>query len=226
MVQKMGAGQSHKPNLYRVLFRLLDISDFHSTLARTLDPLARAIREASSNTREARRTKDQEFIDVIVDDECEVVESLLGSAFVVCQVYMTRVVSITKALHRIFNGDQGRRLRTSDGSKSGILEVGSQYVGSSAYRDVQIIDALANYFKHRDECSVDWRDIPVKAQDTATIIRAVGCTPGSTANLRTGAEALGNNDYESMSVFATRLENWRNNLSDLYETELKSEGLL
>jgi len=41
---------------------------------------------------------------------------------------------------------------------------------------------------------------------------AIGLEMGSTGNLRRGAAALGNSDFENMNLFANQLEEWHEHL--------------
>jgi hypothetical protein len=74
---------------------------------------------------------------------------------------------------------------------------------------IELLWALANYFKHRDEWSShSWTDPKGPEQHTVPVILAAGLKPGSTGNLRRGAEALGNSDYADMSVLQTVIREW------------------
>ena len=103
---------------------------------------------------------------------------------------------------------------------------GSEKVICTEFSQVQVIDAFANYFKHRDEWRADWNSLPQKSASTAQIISAVGASQGSTGNLRAGAEVLGNAAYTNVTVFIEILNNWRKNLYDGYREELETKQLI
>jgi hypothetical protein len=74
---------------------------------------------------------------------------------------------------------------------------------------IEVLWALANYFKHRDEWPPhSWTDPKGLEQHTVPVILAAGLKAGSTENLRRGAEALGNSDYADMSVLQTVIREW------------------
>jgi hypothetical protein len=102
----------------------------------------------------------------------------------------------------------------------------SPSVKGSTFTEVQVIDAFANYFKHREEWIGEWANLPKQSADTARIIQAVGASRGSTGNLRTGAEALGNESYADVVLFAEVLRRWLRSVHDAYRKELEKEGLL
>jgi hypothetical protein len=74
---------------------------------------------------------------------------------------------------------------------------------------IELLWALANYFKHRDEwSSLSWTNPQGLERHTVPVILAAGLKPGSTGNLRAGVAALGNQDYENVSVFQTVIREW------------------
>lgn len=132
--------------------KLADENGFEfDALMRTLGPLTDAISattlamseletkfEEKTNDRESRDTRD---LDEELRDQfelrAETVENLLGAAFVICQRYVTRIVSLLKRVD-------------PKTSKDDVLR--------RAPPAIRHIEGLANYFKHRDEA--DWNSEP------------------------------------------------------------------
>jgi hypothetical protein len=209
-----------------------------SLLYPNIDRVLQAIGEAIEMSIQSIETFDNEsaaatvdyHLDEKIDEECDVIEDLLGTAFVVCQTDISSVVSSVKILHSLYKKEhEGEALETTPDKKREIMAFGSLPVASSEFSEVQVIDAFANYFKHReDEAWVigDWDKLQGRSFCTVQTIRAVGASWGSTGNLRTGAKVLGNETYTNMSVFVDILQRWRQNLYNGYREELESKNLI
>lgn len=217
----------YKPiNPYHVFLRLLELEAVFSTLTRSLEPIGEAIQEGSDIIDRAVESGSEDYPEIVTDEEVEIIENLLGTAFVICQTHITCVVSRAKKLHTFFQVREGRVLGALDNSKSAILKRGADVIPGSAYSSIEVIDAFANYFKHRDEWPSDWAQLRGLQSRTRDVITAFNAASGSTGNLRAGAEALGNTEYHSVLLFADKLEVWRTNLKNAYGEQLKVEGVI
>ena len=161
----------------------------------------------------------------IIDDGCEAIEDLLGVAFVIVQTHITQVVSRTLAILR--NAERmGKSFGEIRPSRDAITRTCSTLVADTQVAEVQVIDALANYFKHHDEWRGDWVNLTGKSRKTADIIVAVGASQGSTGNLRTGAKALGIEEFNRLERLVGIIGQWRQDLETLMEREAKLAGYL
>lgn len=195
-----------------------------------LSALQEGVKRCSEQIESARASGCEDHADLVTDEACDVVETLLGSAFMVCQTHIAQVVSEVIELHKTAlkprNGNPGATLRTTTTKKADIMRHGCPVVGATDVTVIEALNALANYFKHRDEWPTNWNSAKPLTSETIRVINAIGVSQFSTGNLRTGSEALGNTDYQSMNVFANLLENWHDELMAGYESELKAVGLL
>jgi hypothetical protein len=144
----------------------------------------------------------------IADYEVEVIESMLGVAYVACQAQITAVVQAVLSLPG--QGLSGPALRAR----------GPRFDGN--HSKVEVLWELANFFKHRDQWSRDtWTNPPNKlTEHTVTVITAAGLRYGSTAgNLRTGAEALGNTTHTDMMIFQKIIRSWSTDVRGLIRTK-------
>jgi hypothetical protein len=132
----------------------------------------------------------------VADDEVEIIENLLGVAYVTCQPQITAIVQAVLRLPG--HGLSARALRA----------LGPRF--DSNHSKIEVLWELANYFKHRDEWSREtWTKPPTKlTEHTVRAITAVGLECGSTGNLRTGAKALGNAAYSDVMVFQESIRAW------------------
>lgn len=214
-----------KISWYRNSFALFPPDYPVDIIERSLQPLGEAIHGCGEIIRKAEELGDEQYINAVIDDETEYIETLLGTAFVLCQTYITFVVSRVKRLHASCEKNIVK-LTTSDGSKQAIMQLESNEVDGTKLTEVQIIDAFANYFKHRDEWEGKWADLKVPSSKTVGIIQTVGAQQFSSGNLRTAAEALGIPGYEKLYIFSEILRAWGLGVHNRYDKELESLGLI
>lgn len=228
------------PMIFRLIVRYR-MDDWHFVhLDRVLSPIAAGIRKCGKTIDRADQSGNDEYAQMVADDEVEVVEGLLGAAFVVCQTHVERVTHAVDLLHkhaRKLPPPRGPvKLATTATGRSGVMGFGSVKVGTSSVTEVQAINAVANYFKHRDSWPGDWTRLTAttarldrKDHQTASTMRtlqAIGLSGGSSGNLRTAAEALGNGGYADVDKLVDILQTWQRNLFQAYETELTGHGLM
>jgi len=224
----------HPVNPYQMELSWLSLTGDVSTLQRVLETLGDAIKESEKRLIKAQRTGSADWAEVVLDEECAITEDLIGAAFVVCQTYITGVAARVIGLHRHHDRETpGNPLQTTSDSKyqgtptrPGIFRFGSRTIGRSGRTAVEAIDAFANYFKHHDEWVGSWTKLKGPGTKTAQTIMSLGASRGSTGNLRTGAERLGNKDYADFDIFVTDLTRWTNRLLDGYAKELHKRGLI
>ncbi|HVB57664.1 MAG TPA: hypothetical protein VNE63_14745 [Candidatus Acidoferrales bacterium] len=170
-------------------------------LLETLTPIGKAIHEEVAWIGSSAATSDKGDENPLVGMACEAIENLLGLCFVICQVFITDVVSVCYGIRLLAEGEPPK--------KKDLLATCSTRVSRTEYTQVQATDALANYFKHRDQWpSKEWpRKAPSKY--TAQVISALGNKPGSTRNFRTGFEAVvGDSAYSDVARLGEVVENW------------------
>jgi hypothetical protein len=167
--------------------RLLDLAIAADPYESVLIALGAGIRAAEKRVKRGG--------DEIAEYEVEVIENLLGVAFVTCQPPITAVV---EAAMRLPNHGLERRGLRALGPRS-----------SANYSQVEVLWELANYFKHRDQWFPNtWRNPPKVSEQTVAVITAAGLSHGSGCNLRTGAEALGNSAYTDVMKFQEIIRSW------------------
>lgn len=214
-------------NPYAVYLGWVRITTDERWLTRCLTPIGDAIKEAGREINSLKPDDHEGYIDAVVDEECEVIEQLLGTSFVVCQTYITGVVSRVIGLHQLHTRqDSSNPLTTTDGSKTAIMKFGAKRVGKTPYTAPEIINAFANFFKHREEWRGAWEKLTGNQRYTAQTISKAGAKRGSSGNLRTGAEVLGNRNYSDTLKFAKIVSDWAKKLESGYVSELMARGLI
>jgi hypothetical protein len=169
--------------------RLLKIAVEDDTYEDVLAALSKGIKECAE--RADMGDEDAEF-------ECIKVEMLLGTAYVVCQAKITAVV---EAAARVNGWD-----REQSAERAQLRATGPRTLG---YTKVEMLWALGNYFKHRDQWAVgEWANPNRSNRKTIEVLTAMGLRETSDANLRDGAETLGNNSFSDMEFFQHIIDDW------------------
>lgn len=185
----------------------------------TLDPIGRAIGETSKRIEEIVRSTHTNDADILVDDGCELIENLLGAAFIVCQTQITAVLSAGVQLAS-YCAKKGVKFTAFAATKDAVLATGAPVMNGGVTK-IQFIDAVANYFKHRDEWSaIDWSSLTGLSKRTADKIQLGGLSAGSTGNLRSAAQALGNPSYDEVHVFGNVIDAWAHDIHAQARTAL------
>jgi hypothetical protein len=197
---------------------------------RSLEPIGEAIR--SSNEYIGRQPSGDENADYLVECEGEVIETLLDAAFVVCQAYITAVVSHAKYCANICKR-HSPSVTLCTGKKD-VIKIGRVMVGGSGYGQVEVIDAFANYFKHHEEegWQPDWSIAPTsgndprgKCWDAIQCLTAVGARQ-SYPNMRIGTNALGIQDIGKVDALVDMLSNWRKAVQQDLEQQMRQHNLI
>lgn len=210
--------------LYEILLEFAKIHVHSSPLERVLSSLGDAVTEGARKIEHARQHYHEDHFDSVCDEESEVLESLVGTAFVVAQAQITGVVSSVMRLHKKAMSD-GVQVAGLKGERREILRLNSPLLTETTYSRIQVIDAFANYFKHHDEWKVPWANLDNRSKATADIVAAAGATEGSSGNLRTGLTALGI-DYDLLDRLHEEIATWASDVVKTYRSELQAKGLV
>jgi hypothetical protein len=190
----------------QVSLRLLDYEIKNDVHAEVLDVLGRGIKTAVTRIDRAAESGPDEYEDAVTGTEIDIIEGLLGTAYVACQ---TRIAAIAQSALRC------RTRIVADGlvfAAFGDRDYEVRCLGprfDAQWSKIELLWALANYFKHRDEWSSNsWINLQGPERRTVSVILSAGLEPGSNGNLRTGAKALGSVDYADISVLQTVIREW------------------
>lgn len=211
-------------NTYQTLLTLIGLHLHPIPLQRVLKSLGNAVHECGLAIDQTDKEQDTDYCDAVVDNECAVIESLLGAAFVSCQAEITAVVSHVMQIHKNADG-KGVIWTASAGKKPDILKLG-QLIPGHNYTHVQAINAFANYFKHCDEWGQSWVNLTGKSKHTVDVIMDLGTKENGTGNFRAGVESLGITDYKQLQILSYHVVQWVEVVKNAYETDLKLHKLL
>jgi hypothetical protein len=76
----------------------------------------------------------------------EAITPLLGAAFVLSQTTITQVIALARRIHRLMDEPDWLRV-----GKVELMRIGSEVHTATQRPVIEIVDAVANYFKHREE---------------------------------------------------------------------------
>jgi hypothetical protein len=201
------------------------IERLHAAIQREVASSARCIDEAAASG-------DTDFSIGVIDDECDHVEELLGLAFVVAQTFIARLRSRIALVSRILEEESGKGLSFVDQPTHSVVLARGPTCASSAYTEIEVINAVANYWKHQESWLTilepkDGRLITVwKAQPksperrTIEIVTSIGLKPGCSGNLRAAASALGVSNYMNLTPIRDKLTAWGDELFEATRLEI------
>lgn len=212
-------------NPFEILFALIEVPLESPALYRVTEALGDAVKACSDAIEKAATSQNFEHFDSVAADESTVMESLIGAAFVACQAEINGAAAHFVRIHEEAK-QAGVILKTSDGSKPGTRAVGSPKVGTSRYTRIEVINAFANYFKHRDEWKRPWDEAIDDQRWTVSVISEVGAKEFESENLRTGLGALGIHPEMQMGLLSNFVHEWIDTMQRNYMAELKTHGLL
>lgn len=200
----------NRPASYLYL-HLLDGAVSDDTYERVLATLGAGVKTAANKIDAAANSGDPDTIEIVTDIETEIVENLLGAAYVVCQTKITAVVQAAIKARRQILKESSSFITFGDRAEQ-VRRLGEPF--DCNYSKIEVLWQLGNYFKHREEWDLvktdegrDWNPSG-NTKRTITVIKAAGLSLGSTGNLRTGADALGNNEYSNMMAFTKIISDW------------------
>jgi hypothetical protein len=171
-----------------------------------VDVLGRGIKAASTRIDRAAESGPDEYEDAVTDTEIEVIEGLLGTAYVVCQTRITAIAQAALCCRTRLVAD-GLAFAAFGDRDHEVRRIGPRFDSQSS--KVELLWALANYFKHRDEwSSASWTNPQGPERHTVPVILSAGLESGSNGNLRSGAKALGSRDYAGISVLQMVVREW------------------
>ena len=190
----------------------------------------KSIEEVSANT-------DDDFHDAVFEDECDSIEQFLGFVFVAAQRVITATRTRFTHLSDMYRSVAGKSFSfvTSDDPYS-IYKFSNPIRNEAKYTEIEVINAIANYWKHQEEwptrfvtkdawAELEWDQESMQngPKNTAQIVLSIGLSPSSTGNLRTAISAFSDNSScENIAPIKDILHNWVNYLHKMAQYEVSA----
>lgn len=201
-------------------------------LERIHAPLELAIKESEAEieTERVHATVDELYVAEIIDHEYDQIEELLGLAFASTQVvltaFRTRIVKISEYCQQHLS----KNLGFDRGDKGyGPFHCAPELRPGCGFTDIQAINEVANYWKHKDEWRISdeerdgvrvcvWKS---KGHErTIKIVGMLGIKPFSADNLRAATSAIGGGRYDDLSGIRAKVDSWVRKLIEKAEEQL------
>lgn len=219
---------SGPPHRITACLQLVKMAVDDQILDKLFSVIEQEIASSSRRIESASRSGDEWFLEAVTDDECDHIEQLLGWVFVAAQTFITTVRSRLTRLSYICNKDIGRPLSFVTSTKGyEALKLANPRLNNSEYKEIEIINAVANYWKHQEEWPTRiepkeeyretvWDQTQMKKRnekETVNIVTSIGMSPSSTGNLRTACKTLSvASSYKDLSPIRDKLYNWAHSL--------------
>ncbi|MBU0692626.1 hypothetical protein KKH18_12540 [bacterium] len=184
--------------------------------------LGKAITAAKDRIESAKSSGPTEYFDAVVDEECALVEDLLGISFVSCQTKIYKVTSYLVKVHDRL-GLSGKSLCKKQELPNRIMGLDERAVAGKPITRIQLIHAAANYFKHHAEWKhFKWSKLTGHALKTVATLRCVGIRR-NTGILRNVARVLGNSEFHNTLLFSGIVDEWAADALVRVEKELQKK---
>jgi|GEM_PF-5789492 len=102
-----------------------------------------------------------------------IIETQIGLVLILCQTYIVKVISQVSLFYRDYEGAFDKKPKKINSSKQSLLANYGPKLRNTPYHSIEVIDALANYFKHHEEWGGDRSSSGIKKR-TAAIVSDVG----------------------------------------------------
>ena len=161
-----------------------------------------ALSEALKNVKSIFLDKMRE--DYEREDALEHAENLLGIAFVTAQTYIAGTVSDINQFTKI----------ASKLTKNQLLKIHNERISKTAITNLELCNALANYYKHHDE----WKSWSAVGRQKSTVetLEAVGVKDADAYPCIKASEIL-QLDTQNLEPLLTLLSNWRETIFTAYK---------
>jgi len=152
-----------------------------------------------------------------------IIETQIGLVLILCQTYITKVISQVSLFYQDYEWAFGKKPKRIDSSKQSLLANYGPKLRDTTYHSIEVIDALANYFKHHEEWGGNRSSSRMKER-TATIVSDVGgdlnLTLWYSRNLSKCIKKLGVNSMKDLYVLPKIVDEWKVDVGKAIE-ELK-----
>jgi hypothetical protein len=195
-------------NRTAVSLELVKLAAEDLTYRDVLSAISDGIRAAEGRLDDAAQRGDDDWLKAVNDEECDLLENLLGAAYVVCQTQITAVTARALAVRKCRLGD-GKAFTAFGEGKADVRALGDALPFPATATKVELVWALANYFKHREEWDkLEWSALDKQSRRTAEVLEQVQLASATTGNLRRGFSALHSNSYAELESLAAIVDAW------------------
>lgn len=159
-----------------------------------ISSLSQSLISSEDYVKKSLESECDDFIEAVMDEYLPITESLIGVAYVVCQTQMSNVIAAASAL-RPHLDQESKKFGAFSEKPYSIIALGHTSCQPGCRTKVELVWALGNYFKHRDEWPYDWDTLPrdklsKQSRPTVEMLKEVGLGARNSHILRGGLEKL------------------------------------
>jgi hypothetical protein len=180
---------------------------------RIVDDIASLIASSEAACARAMQGGNDDYADAVITTETDYLEDLIGTLFLMLQTKIRRVgeaaVEVSKALENM----SGPAAQIWADPRA-VRAEGGDYKGTG-HSLVELVWAIGNYFKHRDEWSPEVWNPPTPVPNrlkqsiaTRMMVQHVKIVESSTGNMRMALEFLGVDPYSQCAKLAQDVQTW------------------
>jgi hypothetical protein len=194
----------------RIKQHVLEIDVRDDRFIRIIEDIASLIATSEAACAEAMQRGNDDYADAVITTETDYLEDLIGTIFLMLQTKIRRVGQSAADLSKMLEASYGQAVKIWADPRAVRAEGGDyKNTGNSL---VELIWAVGNYFKHRDEWSHDVWTSQGNGMDVKTrkLVQAAGAVESSSGNMRAALEFFGVDPYSSCGKLAQDVQNWAN----------------
>ncbi len=164
-----------------------------------------------------------EYKQFLRDEESRLVQAIYGTAFTVCQAYIAAVVANARQLSQSLPENRSPKFLPVD-ERMLRNAMGSDLAGRTGYSKIEVIHALANYFKHSDEWAKDQWDRPSDKGRGYTVKVLLACGLQNNGKvLEEGARLLGLMKGQWLPDLDSIFSEWSHRVAQAAKAELMAK---
>ncbi len=205
----------------------LDVAD--DRFIRIVDDIASLIAAAEAACERAIQAGNDDYVDAVITTETDYLEDLIGTVFLMLQTKIRRVGESASDLSTKLQVLAAQPAKVW-ADPAAVRAEGGDYKGTG-YSLPELVWAVGNYFKHRDEWphGVWSPPTPTPAalrQSIATRmkVQSVGVVESSTGNMRIALVFFGVNPYSRCGALARDVQSWADAVLQKAEMTAKASG--
>jgi hypothetical protein len=142
-----------------------------------------------------------------------IMETQIGLMLVLCQTYITTIIQRLNAFYGDYEYFVGDPIPDLPRDKQLLLSTIGDRVSGTDIGVVELVDALANYFKHHEEWPADRRSMRPNERRTEKIVGRVGCDTHMTLlvakTLSTGILSVGVDRMHDLPKLLEVVDDWK-----------------
>lgn len=156
-----------------------------------------------------------------------IIETQIGLVLILCQTYITNVISQVQNLHNDFRAIFKTELTGITKTKRNLLKLPATYYEKTGYTKIEAIDHLANYFKHHQEWGGRSQSLKLNAKNTAKAIQELGLKIDKSLwysrNLTNALRPLGVSVPSELPTLLTIVDEWKMDIGLHYKNLLSDD---